>query len=178
MLARVPELNARWESVLGRPLGLGIGLNTGTAQVGNIGSRYKFKYGPLGNAVNLASRVQGATKYLKCRLLVTEATHQQLGAEFATRRLCTVRVVNIEEPVRLYEVTPSGEPGWAEIRHTYESALAAFEAQGFRRAARLLAGLMAEAIHDGPALVLMSRAVSALAEGPTPGHPVWELPGK
>ena len=51
-------------------MGLGIGLNTGPARVGNTGSQYKFKYGPLGNTVNLASRVQGITKYVRCRLLV------------------------------------------------------------------------------------------------------------
>src|SRR5262249_33266953 len=97
MLDRVPALNARWEPLVGHPLGLGIGLNTGTAQVGNIGSQQKFKYGPLGNTVNLASRVQGATKFLKCNLLATQATQEKLGPDFSVRKLCTVRVVNIEK---------------------------------------------------------------------------------
>ena len=48
-------------------MNLGIGINSGPASVGNTGSIHKFKYGPLGNTVNLASRVQGATKYLKAR---------------------------------------------------------------------------------------------------------------
>ena len=46
-------------------MGFGLGLNTGVARVGNTGTQRKFKYGPLGNSVNLASRVQGATKYLE-----------------------------------------------------------------------------------------------------------------
>jgi class 3 adenylate cyclase len=86
MLAAVPELNARWQAELGEPLDLGIGLNSGPAQVGNTGSRYKFKYGPLGNTVNLASRVQGLTKYVKCRLLVTAATRRGLAANFIAGR--------------------------------------------------------------------------------------------
>ena len=102
MLARLPELNERWQAVLKEPMDIGIGINTGPARVGNTGSQHKFKYGPLGNTVNLASRVQGATKYLKCRLLITGATQAKLDQSFATRRLCRVRVVNIAEPVALY----------------------------------------------------------------------------
>ena len=62
--------------MLGEPLNVGIGINSGAAQVGNIGSSLKFKYGALGNTVNLASRVQGATKHLKSRLLITGATRK------------------------------------------------------------------------------------------------------
>ena len=47
MLAKLPELNERWRSTLKEPMGLGIGINTGVAQVGNTGSAYKFKYGAL-----------------------------------------------------------------------------------------------------------------------------------
>ena len=49
-------------------------MNTGPAQVGNTGTARKFKYGPLGHTVNLASRVQGATKHFKSRMLITEGT--------------------------------------------------------------------------------------------------------
>jgi class 3 adenylate cyclase len=88
MLARVPKLNERWQPVLKEAMGLGTGINTGMARVGNTGSKHKFKYGPLGNTVNLASRVQGVTKYLKCKVLITEATQAKLDASFSSRR-CT-----------------------------------------------------------------------------------------
>src|SRR5205814_5749276 len=100
----LPELNLCWAETLGEPMGLGIGLNTGPARVGNTGSQYKFKYGPLGNTVNLASRVQGLTKYLRCPLLVTAATRAGLDDRFLARRVCKTRVVNISTPVDLYEV--------------------------------------------------------------------------
>src|SRR5260370_33266774 len=77
-----PKLNERWQSFLGGAMGLGIGINSGVARVGNTGSPRKFKYGPLGNTVNLASRVQGATKYLKTKLLITGPVQAQLAAEF------------------------------------------------------------------------------------------------
>src|SRR5947207_6445892 len=109
MLAALPALNERWQARLQVPMNIGVGINTGPAQVGNTSSRFKFKYGPLGNTVNLASRVQGLTKYLGCPLLMTKATREQLGAGFTARRVVKTRVVNIHEPVDLFEVAASGE---------------------------------------------------------------------
>ena len=82
MLKAVPGINQRWSTTLQEPMALGIGVNSGIARVGNTGSHHKFKYGPLGNTVNLASRVQGATKYLRSPILVTGSTHSQLGSGF------------------------------------------------------------------------------------------------
>ena len=179
MLNSLPALNDRWAPILGEPLHIGIGLNTGTARVGNTGSRQKFKYGPLGNTVNLASRVQGATKYLKCPLLLTEWTQARLGERFRTRRLCQVRVVNIQKPVSLYELLSDDSAYWPKIKVMYEEALAEFDAHNFRPAARILSNLLGEVLHDdGPSLVLLSRSVNALVGGADEKHPVWDLPGK
>jgi adenylate cyclase len=179
MLNSLPALNERWQPILGEPLNIGIGLNTGLARVGNTGSRQKFKYGPLGNTVNLASRVQGATKYLKCPLLLTEWTQSRLGDRFRTRKLCQVRVVNIQRPVWLYELMPENSPHWPDLKVRYEQAVEEFDARNFRPAARILSNLLGEvAQDDGPSLVLLSRAVNALVDGPDEKHPVWNLPGK
>jgi len=188
MLALLPKLNERWQPVLGEPMAVGIGVNTGVARVGNTGSRHKFKYGPLGHMVNLASRVQGATKYLRSRLLLTDSTQARLGPGFATRRLGKVRAVNMDRPVDLYELVAHGSPGWLEVKARYEEALAEFEQGRFRSATRLLGTLMAQHPDDGPTLVLLARAVNAgTAEpaavdsvwgAPADFDPVWELPGK
>jgi adenylate cyclase len=178
MLNRLPELNERWRTRLQEPMALGIGINTGGARVGNMGSPHKFKYGPLGNTVNLASRVQGATKYLKCTLLITGATHERLDESFYPRRLARVRVINIAEPVELYELADPSRPGWSEARTEYEKALEMFEKGIYGPAGRILSELRAIYPDDGPALVLLYRAVQRLVEGPTTGGPIWELPGK
>jgi adenylate cyclase len=178
MLNSLPILNQRWESILGEPLNIGIGINTGLARVGNTGSQHKFKYGPLGNPVNLASRVQGATKYLKCPLLITQDTQARLDDSFHTRRLCQVRVINIQKAVNLYELVLANKPNWPDLKNRYEDALKQFEDGIFRPAARTLANLLGEAGDDGPSLVLMSRAVNSLVHGPDENHPVWDLPGK
>jgi adenylate cyclase len=178
MLARLPELNERWRGPLQETMGLGIGVNTGMARVGNMGSSHKFKYGPLGGTVNLASRVQGATKYLKCPLLITGATRDRLDDSFHTRRLARVRVINIAEPVELYELADPSGPGWFEARTEYEKALELFEKGQFGPAGGILGELRARHPDDGPALVLLYRAVQCLVEGPSASDAVWELPGK
>ena len=104
MIGELPGLNERWAGRIGAPLALGIGVNTGAALVGNTGSRRRLKYGPLGNTVNLASRVEGATKQLGVPVLITGGTRGRLAAPFATRRLCRVRVVGIDAPVELFEL--------------------------------------------------------------------------
>lgn len=178
MLAGLPALTKRWQDRLEEPVALGIGINTGPARVGNTGSKFKFKYGPLGNSVNLASRVQGATKYLKTPLLITGSTRQQLGPGFCSRKLSTVRVVNIDEAVDLHELAPAGQPGWQGLKEGYEHALLEFEQKNFRGTARLVSNLLEQHPEDGPSLVLLSRAVEFLVKEPAQVDLVWELPGK
>ncbi|HJT77967.1 MAG TPA: adenylate/guanylate cyclase domain-containing protein, partial [Gemmataceae bacterium] len=178
MVDRLADLNAHWQGVLGGPMAFGIGINTGEARVGNVGSHRKFKYGLHGTTANLASRVQGATKYLRAGILVTAATRAALGDEFALRRLCRIGVVNIEQPVELYELRPQPGPGWPALRDGYEKALTAFEEGDFRQAAGLLGNLLVDHPDDGPSLVLLSRAVQAVMEAGGEGGAVWRLPGK
>ena len=163
--ARLPALSDRWFGEFGEPIGLGIGINTGIAQVGNTGSVYKFKYGALGNTVNVASRVQGATRHLKCDILLTGSTHSRIGEGFSTRRLGKVALVNIAEPVELHELVPPGKPRWAELTRGYNLALDQFEARNFPEAARTLGNLLADHPDDGPSLLLLSRTVDYLFRG-------------
>lgn len=182
MLGRLPDLNARWQQMLGEPVRLGIGINSGPAFVGNTGSQRKFKYGALGNTVNLASRVQGATKHLKCPLLITAAVREQCGPRLPLRRIGKVQTVNIQEPVDLYEVATAGGADWDSLRQGYEAALDAFEARDFRRTVQILGELLIGPHGgDGPALILLSRASHLLSESddePVSFNPVWTLPGK
>lgn len=177
MIAQLPLINERWNATIGSTTRVGIGINTGLARVGNTGSQRKFKYGALGNTVNLASRVQGATKYLGADLLVTSNTFERLAGGFRARRLCQVRVINIKQPVDLYQVfTADAETG--NLRGLYERALAEFEHQRFRQAGSFLGDLLIEHPDDIPACRLLTRAVEALQNRTENFDPVWELPGK
>src|SRR4029077_15649465 len=113
MQAGLIGLGVHWQERLGVPLRLGVGLNTGPALCGNTGSKQKFKYGPLGHTVNLASRVEGATNHLGVSLLITCSTGSLLDDRFATRRLCRARVVGIAGEVELHELhSLSASPDW------------------------------------------------------------------
>lgn len=178
MLQQLPALNERWQDTIGEPVDLGIGINSGPVRAGNAGSPQKFKYSPLGNTVNLASRVQGASKYLKTRLLITNSTADQLSDDQPRRKLCSVQVVNIEQAVELYELITTAEASSTELCNLYERALAEFEQHSFRKAAQTLSTLLSQFPDDGPALVLLKRTVVALVDGVEQRHPHWILGGK
>jgi adenylate cyclase len=183
MLADVPLVSATWEARVGHPLGIGIGINTGPAQVGNTGSSRKFMYGPLGNTVNLASRVEGATKHLKVPVLITGSTRAQIGDAFPVRRLCQVRVVGIQEPVDLYELHgTTASPEWLAFRDSYEAALALYESQQWLKTCQTLLPLLERTApsesFDHTTLKLMKRSWSCLETPPEHFDPVLDLTSK
>ena len=181
MLSDLPTIDEEWEGVVGGPLRVGIGINTGQAMVGNTGSRFKPQYGPLGDTVNLASRVEGVTKKLSVPILMTGASKNQIGNSFATRRLCRVRVVGKSEPVELYELhAEQATSEWEVWRDQFESALNQFESGHWKDACTTVFPLLSndDGSNDGPSLCLISRSVECLNTVPEPFDPVWNLISK
>jgi adenylate cyclase len=180
ILEELPKLNEKWQQKLGGAVTeIGVGINTGDAQVGNVGSRRKFKYGALGTTVNLASRVEGRTKSFKARVLITESTQAKLDPNsFVTRRLAKVKVVGIDDPVSLYELLPAEWAFAAQARDRYAEALEFFEKEDFLHAAQKLGAWRGTCPNDDPVLPLLYRSVQAMVEGTPPGHPIWEFTEK
>lgn len=189
MLRSLAGLNKVWRDRVGSDLEVGVGINRGEAQVGNWGSEYKFKYGALGDAVNVASRVQGVTKYLKCRLLVTAAAREHLGNRYVSRRVVRIKLVNIDEPVDLYEVAAAD--GRAEFFAESEGALdkleqaldvlareGRFDRGALAAAARQAGALLEHHPSDGPLILTLSRATDALVRDGQGCGKVWTPPGK
>jgi len=177
----LPELNRLWHDRLQGTLGLGIGINSGIALVGNTGSHKKFKYGPLGHTVNLASRVEGATKHLGVSLLITGSTRERLGEALVTRRLCRARVVGIAGLVDLHELySESASTDWQSRREAYERALTLYETGKWNDACQALFPLLSggEGIYDLPSLTLLGRAVECLKSPPSCFDPILELKSK
>ena len=120
-------LRERWASKISKPFALGIGVSTGIAQAGNVGSRQKFKYGVLGNTVNLGSRLQDATKQLGVDCIAEAACVRGAGWAARARRLTKLQVSGIEGVVEAYEIVPKESVEWLQLKSAYELALSEFE---------------------------------------------------
>ncbi len=175
MLDRARPLQKKWSTAVPWSFGFGIGISTGNARVGNTGSRVKFKYGPLGNTVNLGSRVEGTTKHFRVKCIATESTVAAAGQFDRARRLATVQLLGIDEPVRLYEVVSEVTPDWRDLQEHYVAALDEFESGQFSRAAASLGLLVNRYPDDGPTLQLLGRAVANLVNPPHDFSPVLRL---
>jgi adenylate cyclase len=104
MLARVPALNARLEAERLPALRIGVGIATGDVIVGRMGPDARSEYNVVGDAANLASRVEGLNKELDTALLVSAATAAHLGPEFELGRRAVLPVKGKELPVEVVEV--------------------------------------------------------------------------
>ena len=122
-----------------RPLYTRVGINSGEMVVGNMGTPSKMNYTIMGNAVNLAARLEGVNKqYDTGGILMSEYTREKTGdEEFVLRPLSRVRVVGISTPVRLYELLDLRESAsreLCEMVQKWETIFAAYENKDFEAA--------------------------------------------
>jgi adenylate cyclase len=104
MLSALVELNARIVREGRETIAIGIGIHTGPAIVGSIGSPERLEFTAIGSAVNVASRVEGLTKTLHRSLLLTEATAQHLREKPALEEFPPQTVRGVAEPMRIYSL--------------------------------------------------------------------------
>jgi adenylate cyclase len=153
------------------PLFTRIGINTGEMVVGNMGAENKMDYTIMGNAVNLAARLEGVNKqYRTGGILISEYTRKEIGGEFLLRRLDRVRVVGINTPLRLYELLGFVETAADDEKNAveqWEMALDLYERKQFRAAARLFQSIIERNADDRVAELYAGRCMK-YAENPPP----------
>ncbi len=177
--ARLDELNLNSAAFMGYKVAHRMGLNSGEALVGNIGSRRRFNYSVMSDAVNVASRLEGANKYYGTAIAASEMTVGLTGSTFAWRELDAIRVQGRATPVRIYELlAEAGQetPQQAESATAYGRGLAHWRAREFDAAAKCFAEVSGI---DKPS-ALFARRANSLA-GQPPGldwEPVNTLAGK
>ncbi|MDR2941881.1 MAG: adenylate/guanylate cyclase domain-containing protein [Treponema sp.] len=151
------------------PLFTRIGINTGNMVAGNMGTENKMNYTIMGNAVNLAARLEGVNKQYGTWILASEDTIRETGHQLLSRKLDLVRVVGINEPVRLYELLELSEladSGEKKLVQIFHSALDLFEKRNWKSAADGFKEALSIKNEDYPSQMYLTRCEQFILNPP------------
>jgi adenylate cyclase len=151
----------------GRPIRMRIGLNSGRALVGNIGSDNRLNYTAIGDTVNIASRLEGASKIFGTTTIIGEATRRAAGNRIVVRELDRIAVYGRMEGIAIFELIGIAEdgpaPDWAKL---YETALREYRERNFARAEDLFAKVCELHADDAAASLMIERCRRFRREAP------------
>jgi adenylate cyclase len=162
MQKRLQQLRPAWRNHGLPELQCRVGINTGPMIIGNMGSDQVFDYTVIGDAVNLASRLEGANKRYNTRLMISEYTQQALPpGTFRTRVLDVIKVKGKSKPVRVFEVygeacfplAPQDEMYYV----AYQEAMKLYFARHFERAGEKFQALLSIRPDDPASAEMLNR---------------------
>jgi len=151
-----------------------MGLNTGPMVVGNMGSVGRMNYTIMGDAVNLAARLEGANKAYGTYIMISEDTYELVKGYVEARELDLLRVVGKEEPVKVYElICRKGEMSDAKsgLLEVYEQALSYYKKRNWAKAMETFRKALQIDPEDGPSRTYVERC-RLYMESPPP--PDWD----
>ena len=172
MRAAREALSDEWEQI-GRPrIKARTGINTGIMLVGNIGSKYRFHYGAMGDAVNLASRLEGLNKIYGTQIIISGDTADLVAGAFRLRELDLVRVKGRAQALRIYELIGVADSLLSEeqqqLLERYEAGLLAYRARDWDRALELFGQCLRLFPDDRPAQLFQIRCQTYRDKPPRP----------
>ena len=153
-----------------------IGLHTGNAVVGNLGSDRLFDYTVVGDTVNLASRLESANKFFSTRIILSEETMKEAGTEFIIRELGLITVKGKTESVRIYELlsrldsTSESLQSWVG---GYTRAMELFHRREWSMAKELFESVLRVEPQDGPSIYYRNWCDQCLADSPLTDY--WNI---
>ncbi|MGY8662989.1 adenylate/guanylate cyclase domain-containing protein [Bradyrhizobium sp. UFLA05-109] len=174
MADQVPALQKQLPDLLGirampAPCDLRIGIATGEVLTGSIGSELMMSFTVMGDAVNLASRLEAANKFYGTRILISQATAAALGASLELREIDRLAVVGQSVPQPVFEVMgragalPREQTG---LRAHYAEGLAAYRAGRWDEARNAFNAALESVPGDGPSRTLLARVELLQADPP------------
>lgn len=171
---RLFELRDKWKAEGIPQLSVRMGLNTGPMVVGNMGSVQKKNYTIMGDAVNLASRLEGANKAYGSKMMISESTYRACDSMVDVRELDILRVVGKSEAVKVYELLErKGQttPQVADLVLEFEQALQIYRTGDFAAAKVTFENCLKIVSDDNPSATYVARCQSYL-ENPPPSD--WD----
>ena len=159
MLDALQVLQPRWQE-RGLPvIEIGIGINSGSMVVGNMGSDLRFAYTAMGDEVNLGSRLEGVNKEYGTQIIISEATWEYVQERLATRELDVIRVKGKAHPTRIFEVLGAlpFTPSQATLTQRFAEGLQAYRSRQWKEAIHLFQQALREAPDDYPSQLYIQR---------------------
>jgi len=171
MIARLDELNFKWEAMRlagdnsKRQLSIGVGLNTGPVNVGNMGSDKRLSWTVMGDHVNLASRLEGQTKDYRVRIIAGETTYAEAKDHYVFRDLDKIRVKGKLKPVNIYELMAFGKDAasYSDLLSQWNAAVAEYRRGNWPAAIQKYEALLHRYPDDGPSHEFLKRCHEKLA---------------
>ncbi len=169
MQKRLAELRTKWKESNKPELKVRIGLCTGPAVVGNMGSKNRMDYTMMGDTVNIAARLEGVNKIYGIYTLISETTYESGGKGFLTREIDSIKVVGKKEPVSIYELmgflTDQNEK-MQKIISLYSKGLNAYRNRNWEKAIEFFKDVLGVAPDDGASITMLARCKELILNPP------------
>jgi adenylate cyclase len=183
MFVALRELNQERRQAGKAPIDIGVGIATGVVVVGNIGSTKRMEYTAIGDSVNLASRLESATKFYGARILISESTRAELANKALLREIDRLRVQGKHEPVAIYEsmdyLTEETFPNLAPAVERYAEGIRHYRAREFKDALQCFKETLVLNPGDKPSRLYVQRAEHFIASPPPDDWDgVWTMTSK